>query len=123
MSDVDTSKYAYGDLDRRGKFFGLHLPQFVIGWLVLFSLIPMLHAGSVATVVWLVLLDIVLGLRRVRPGAGPRPVGVGAGAGRPGVSNADGRERATRWTPRRPRERDQPDPQRRGRHAALDPPR
>lgn len=56
----DSSTYSYGDLDRRGKFFGLHLPQFVIGWIVLFSLIPMLHAGSVATVVWLVLLDIGL---------------------------------------------------------------
>jgi hypothetical protein len=60
MSDVDAVKYSYGDLDRRGRFFGLHLPQFVIGWLVVFSLIPMLHAHSVATVAWWALLDIVL---------------------------------------------------------------
>jgi hypothetical protein len=60
MSESGTIKYSYGDLDRRGKFFGLHLPQFVMGWLVIFSLIPMLQAGSVATVVWLVLLDLVL---------------------------------------------------------------
>ena len=59
MSD-DGIKYAYGDLDRRGKFFGLHLPQFVLAWIVLFSLIPMLHAGSIGPVIWLVLLDIVL---------------------------------------------------------------
>ena len=59
MSDEDI-KYSYGDLDRRGKFFGLHLPQFVLAWIVLFSLIPMLHAGSVAPVVWLVALDIAL---------------------------------------------------------------
>jgi hypothetical protein len=61
MSELDATKYAYGDLDRRGKFFGLHAPQFVIGWLVLFSLVPMLNAGSAGVVVWLVLLDIVLG--------------------------------------------------------------
>jgi hypothetical protein len=60
MTDVDATKYSYGDLDRRGKFFGLHLPQFVLAWVVLFSLIPMLHAGSAATVVWLVLLDAAL---------------------------------------------------------------
>jgi hypothetical protein len=60
MTDIDGTKYSYGDLDRRGKFFGLHLPQFVLAWVVLFSLIPMLHAGSVATVVWLVLTDIAL---------------------------------------------------------------
>jgi len=59
MSELDT-RYAYGDLDRRGKFFGLHLPQFVLGWLVLFSLIPMLHAGSITAVVWLVLVDLAL---------------------------------------------------------------
>src|SRR5438128_6194988 len=56
----ETIKYSYGDLDRRGKFFGLHPPQFVIGWLVIFSLIPMLHAHAVATVVWWVLGDVVL---------------------------------------------------------------
>ena len=39
MSDVNSTKYSFGDLDRRGKFFGLHLPQFVIGWLVVFTLI------------------------------------------------------------------------------------
>jgi hypothetical protein len=60
MSDVDAVRYSYGDLDRRGRFFGLHLPQFVIGWVVIFSLIPMLHAHSVATVVWWALLDLVL---------------------------------------------------------------
>src|SRR5664279_2826931 len=64
MSDGDATgggtRYCFGDLDRRGKFFGLHLPQFVLAWAVLFSLIPMLHAGSVATVVWLVLTDIAL---------------------------------------------------------------
>ncbi len=59
--DPDATKYSFGDLDRRGKFFGLHLAQFVLGWVVLFSLIPMLHARSAATVVWLVLLDAVLG--------------------------------------------------------------
>src|SRR5438045_3908255 len=60
MSDVDAVEYSYGDLDRRGRLFGLHLPQFVIGWVVIFSLIPMLHAHSVATVAWWALLDIVL---------------------------------------------------------------
>ena len=61
MSDGDATggatTYAFGDLDRRGKFFGLHLPHFVLGWLVLFSLIPILHAGSAATVVWLLIAD------------------------------------------------------------------
>jgi hypothetical protein len=56
----ETIKYSYGDLDRRGKFFGLHLPQFVIGWLVIFSLIPMLHAHAVAPVVWWALADVAL---------------------------------------------------------------
>src|SRR5262245_13207874 len=57
---TDTTKYSYGDLDRRGKFFCLRLPQFVIGWLVIFSLIPMLHAHAVATLVWWVLADLAL---------------------------------------------------------------
>jgi hypothetical protein len=36
------------------------VPQFVLAWIVLFSLIPMLHAGSAAPIVWLVLLDLAL---------------------------------------------------------------
>jgi hypothetical protein len=42
----DEETYAFGDLDRRGKFFGLHLPQFILGWIVLFSAIPLLKASS-----------------------------------------------------------------------------
>jgi hypothetical protein len=59
-TNVGLTKYAYGDLDRKGKFFGLHLPQFILAWVVLFSLIPMLHAGSFATVAWWLVLDALL---------------------------------------------------------------
>lgn len=60
-ADTETNVYAYGDIDRRGNFFGLHFPQFILTVATAFLAIPLLKSASVwGALFWLAVMGVLL---------------------------------------------------------------